>query len=78
VLLMMVGLGAAIWGVTQWAERGFGDLDTSGTMRAMIVATTTLVAGTQLALTAFMSSVINIPLLEQRLSPGPDPTSPPG
>ena len=75
LLLMAVGLGTAIWGVTQWAERGFGDLDPSGTMRAMIVATTTLVAGTQLALTAFMSSVINIPLLEQRAARAPDRTA---
>lgn len=79
LLLMAVGLAAAIWGVTQWAERGFGDLDPAGTMRAMIVATTALVAGTQLALTAFMSSVINIPLLEQRAptAPARDNASPP-
>ena len=36
-------------------------------MRAMIVALTTLVAGTQLALTAFMSSIMNIPLMERRV-----------
>lgn len=78
LLLMAVGVGTAIWGVTQWAERGFGDLDPAGTMRAMIVATTTLVAGTQLALTAFMSSVINIPLLEQRAQPQRDSASPQG
>jgi glycosyltransferase involved in cell wall biosynthesis len=78
VLLMAVGVGTAIWGVTQWAERGFGDLDPAGTMRAMIVATTTLVAGTQLALTAFMSSVINIPLLEQRARPQTDSAGPQG
>lgn len=71
VLLMVVGLAAAIWGVTQWAERGFGDLDPSGTMRAMIVAMTALVAGTQLALTAFMSSMINIPLQERRAPVAP-------
>ena len=61
-----------------FAERGFGDLDPAGTMRAMIVATTTLVAGTQLALTAFMSSVINIPLLEQRARPQTDSAGPQG
>jgi hypothetical protein len=35
-------------------------------MRAMIVATTTLVAGVQLTLTAFMASLLDIPLLERR------------
>ncbi len=66
LLLIAIGIGAAIWGVGQWAERGFGAMTLSGTMRTMIVAMTSLVAGTQLALTAFMSSMINIPLLERR------------
>ena len=54
------------WGVGNWASRGFGPLDLSSTMRAMIVAMTTLVAGVQLALTAFMASLLDVPLLERR------------
>lgn len=66
-LLIVVGLGALFWGFGQWAARDFGPLNLSTTMRAMIVALTTLVAGTQLALTAFMSSIMNIPLMEGRV-----------
>jgi len=67
VLLVVVGLAALFWGFGQWAARDFGPLNLSTTLRAMIVALTTLVAGTQLALTAFMSSIMNIPLMERRV-----------
>jgi glycosyltransferase involved in cell wall biosynthesis len=76
VLLIVVGLGALFWGLGQWAARDFGPLNLSSTLRAMIVALTTLVAGTQLALTAFMSSMINIPLLERRVSIAEPPRTP--
>jgi glycosyltransferase involved in cell wall biosynthesis len=66
-VLIVVGLAALFWGFGQWAARDFGPLNLSTTMRAMIVALTTLVAGTQLALTAFMSSIMNIPLMERRV-----------
>ena len=36
-------------------------------MRAMIVAVTTLVAGLQLAMSAFMASMIDVPLRERRV-----------
>ncbi|WP_417309719.1 glycosyltransferase family 2 protein [Devosia sp.] len=71
VLLVVVGCVALIWGFDQWADRGFGPLNPSRTMRPMIVAMTTLVAGLQLALTAFMSSMINIPLAERRVQAVP-------
>ena len=70
-LLMLIGIGALVWGLTQWADRGFGTLNPSTTMRAMILAMTTLVAGLQLAMSAFMSSMINIPLLERRVTAVP-------
>jgi len=66
LLLVLVGVVALGWGFTQWAERGFGPLPLSSTMRAMILAMTTLVAGLQLAMSAFMSSMIDIPLNERR------------
>jgi glycosyltransferase involved in cell wall biosynthesis len=72
LVLVVIGLGSMIWGVTQWAARDFGHLNLSTTMRAMIVATTTLVAGMQLGLTGFMSSMMNIPLAE-RQSPHGEP-----
>ncbi len=69
VVLVVVGVGALLWGLGQWADRGFGALNPSTTMRAMILAMTTLVAGLQLAMSAFMSSMVTIPLQEGRLAP---------
>jgi len=68
VVLVVVGIGALLWGLGQWADRGFGALNPSTTMRAMILAMTTLVAGLQLAMSAFMSSMVTIPLQEGRLA----------
>jgi hypothetical protein len=70
-ILVVVGLGALGWGFSQWAERGFGPLPLSSTMRAMIIAVTTLVAGIQLAMTAFMASMIDVPLRERRMADVP-------
>jgi uncharacterized membrane protein len=69
--LVIVGVIALGWGFTQWAERGFGPLPLSSTMRAMIVAMTTLVAGLQLAMSAFMASMIDVPLNERRVTEVP-------
>ncbi|WP_375449823.1 glycosyltransferase family 2 protein [uncultured Devosia sp.] len=66
-VLMLAGIVALFWGLGQWAERGFGDLDPRTTLRAAIVALTALVCGLQLMMSGFMSSMINIPLSEGRL-----------
>jgi glycosyltransferase involved in cell wall biosynthesis len=68
VMLVVVGLGALIWAVNEWAATSFSALNGSTVLRIMIVSLTTLVAGLQLAMSAFMSSIINIPLQERRLS----------
>jgi hypothetical protein len=65
-LLMLTGVAALIWGLQEWSHRGFGDLDPRTTMRAAILALTTLVCGFQLMMSGFMSSMINIPLSEGR------------
>jgi hypothetical protein len=69
--LIVIGLVALGWGFVQWAERGFGPLPLSSTMRAMILAVTTLVAGLQLAMSAFMASMIDVPLNERRTADVP-------
>jgi glycosyltransferase involved in cell wall biosynthesis len=71
VLLMLGGLAALIWGVTEWAERDFGPLNLTSTMRAVIVAMTALVSGFQMMMSGFMSSMINIPIYERRLADAP-------
>ena len=69
--LVLVGLIALGWGFSQWSARGFGPLTLGTTMRAMILAVTTLVAGLQLAMSAFMASMIDVPLNERRISEVP-------
>src|SRR5690606_18408437 len=54
LVLVAAGVGALLWGLGQWAARDFGSLNPSTTMRPMILAMTTLVAGLQLAMSAFM------------------------
>ncbi len=71
LVLVIVGLGALGWGFSEWAARGFGPLPLSSTMRAMIVAVTTLVAGLQLAMAGFMASMIDVPLRERRVADVP-------
>lgn len=76
VLLMLGGVGSLIWGVSEWADRGFGPLNPSTTMRALILALTALVTGFQLMMSGFMSSMINIPLYERRVADTPPPDDP--
>jgi len=73
VLLVAIGMGTLIWGVSVWASRDFGPLDVNSSMRYMILAMTALVAGLQLGMSGFMSSMINIPLQERRLADVPIP-----
>jgi glycosyltransferase involved in cell wall biosynthesis len=71
VVLVLIGLVALGWGFSQWAARDFGALSPATTMRPMILAVTTLVAGLQLAMSAFMASMIDVPLTERRVSEVP-------
>lgn len=73
MVLMLGGLGAMGWGVSEWARRDFGPLTTTGTLRAVILAMTALVTGFQLMMSAFMSSMINIPIYERRIADLPVP-----
>lgn len=66
-VLVLIGIGALLWAVFSWGTVGFGALSDYAVTRFMIVAMTMLVAGLQLAMTAFMGSMINIPLAERRV-----------
>lgn len=68
IVLMLGGFVALLWGLGQWAERGFGHLNASTTLRAMILAMTALVTGFQLMMSGFMSSMLNIPIYERRIA----------
>lgn len=73
ILLMLGGLAALGWGVMEWARRDFGPLTSGAALRALILAMTALVTGFQLMMSAFMSSMINIPIYERRVSDQPTP-----
>ncbi len=66
--LMLAGAAALLWGVSEWARRDFGPLTSTATLRAVILSMTTLVTGFQLMMSAFMSSIINIPIQERRMA----------
>jgi len=65
--LMVTGVIALGWGLNEWSDRGFGELDPRTTLRAAILALTTLVCGFQMMMSGFMSSMINIPFSEGRV-----------
>jgi glycosyltransferase involved in cell wall biosynthesis len=72
ILVAAVGLvGIAVvmlvWGFVEWALRGFGNLYSPATIRAMLVAMTALVVGVQMIMTAFLASMLNIPITEHRV-----------
>jgi glycosyltransferase involved in cell wall biosynthesis len=73
LVLMGVGIAALVWGLGEWANRDFGPLNARTTMRALILAVTTLVVGVQLMMSGFLSSMLNIPLAEARVQ-APPPT----
>ncbi|WP_245578899.1 glycosyltransferase family 2 protein [Cucumibacter marinus] len=64
VPIAVLGIGGIAWSVINWASTGFGPLSYSGTMRVMIISMTAVVAGIQLAMTGFLSSMMNIPMRE--------------
>jgi hypothetical protein len=55
------GLGGVIWCSLQWAASGFGPLEYSSFLRTLILSLTAIAIGVQLALTAFLSAIIDIP-----------------
>jgi glycosyltransferase involved in cell wall biosynthesis len=71
-VLVVIGIAALGWAFVTWATAGFGELQDGMVSRFMIVAMTTLVAGLQIAMNAFMSSMLNIPLSERRVVPPDD------
>ncbi len=78
IVLMAGGVTGLFWSVAQWAETGFGGLTYSDMMRPMITSMTALVAGLQMMMTGFLSSMINIPFYERRLTDAPPVEGPSG
>jgi glycosyltransferase involved in cell wall biosynthesis len=76
IILMLGGLAALGWGFWEWARRDFGPMTSSATLRAVVLSMTALVTGFQLMMSGFMSSMINIPIYERRITDAPPPDDP--
>jgi hypothetical protein len=57
----LVGMGGVIWSVAGWASVGFGSLDYAPMLRRLILSMTAVAVAIQLALTAFLSAIMEIP-----------------
>ena len=56
-----VGILGVVWCFFQWASVGFGGLDQGPLLRLLLLSLTATTVGTQLALTGFFSTILEIP-----------------
>jgi hypothetical protein len=61
VLVALTGLAGLVWCTLQWVSTGFGPLVYAALLRTLILSLTATAIGVQLALTAFLSAIIEIP-----------------
>ena len=59
--IALSGFSGLIWCTMKWASTGFGPLEYSSLLRILILSLTALAIGFQLALTGFLSAIIEIP-----------------
>jgi glycosyltransferase involved in cell wall biosynthesis len=61
-LIALSGLAGVIVCILQWASTGFGPLEYSALLRILILSLTAIAIGVQLALTGFLSAIVEIPI----------------
>ena len=61
LVLALGGSGGVLWCVKAWAATGFGPLEYSVLLRVLVLSLTTLAAGLQLAFTAFLAGILDVP-----------------
>jgi glycosyltransferase involved in cell wall biosynthesis len=61
-IVFMCGFAGVAWCVLQWASAGFGPVRYSEFLRVLILSLTGIAVGIQLALTAFLSAIVEIPV----------------
>jgi hypothetical protein len=61
VLVALTGLAGFAWCILQWISTGFGPIAYAMLLRTLILSLTATAIGVQLALTAFLSAIIEIP-----------------
>ena len=59
--LFLAGLAGLIASTLEWASTGFGPLEYSSMLRVILLSMTVMTIGAQLAFTAFLSSIVEIP-----------------
>jgi hypothetical protein len=60
-IITMLGLSGLVWCTLQWVSTGFGPLEYSALLRILVISLTAIAIGIQLALTGFLSAIIEIP-----------------
>jgi glycosyltransferase involved in cell wall biosynthesis len=60
--LILVGISGLFWSVNVWASLGFGALENARLLRAVMLSLTSVTAGIQLAFTAFLSGIMDVPV----------------
>jgi Glycosyl transferase family 2 len=60
-IVMALGVVGMLWCVLKWASTGFGGLEYSALLRILVLSLTAIAGGIQLALTGFLSAIIEIP-----------------
>ena len=60
-IVALTGLVGLVWCILQWVSTGFGPLEYAALLRTLILSLTATAIGVQLALTAFLSAIIEIP-----------------
>ena len=61
-MVVAAGVGGFIWSFAVWASVDFGLLEYPLVMRVLIISVTGIAVGIQIAFTAFMSSIMEIPI----------------
>ena len=59
--LFLAGLTGLIASTLEWASTGFGPLEYTSMLRVLLLSMTVMTIGAQLAFTAFLSSIVEIP-----------------
>lgn len=61
-LLFFIGVLGGLWAVWQWWLLGFGPIDDARILRVLTLSFTSVAAGLQLGFTAFLSSLMELPV----------------
>jgi len=66
IILLAAGLAGLILAAAHWAAGGFGSLDYSRTMRAVVPSLVAMGVGLQLVLSGFLSGILDLPRIGNR------------